>query len=40
MGRITKKEEELNILGSVSMDSLKSEKTTGVTECMVSHDPQ
>lgn len=40
MGRVKKEEEELNILGSVPMDSLKSEKVTSLMKCMVGHDPQ
>lgn len=40
MGRIKKEERELNVLGSVSMDSLKSEKVTGVMKCTVGHYPQ
>lgn len=39
MGRIAKREKKLNILASVSTDSLKSEKVTGMMECMVGHDP-
>lgn len=40
MERIKKEERELNMLGSVSMDSLKSEKVTGVMKCTVGHYPQ
>lgn len=40
MRRIKKVERELNMLGAVSMDSLKSEKVTGVMKCTVGHYPQ